>query len=47
MGAAALNPLIGYDQAAKVAQTAYAENKTLEQVVVEKGIMTADAFRKL
>ena len=47
MGAAALNPLIGYDQAAKVAQTAYAENKTLEQVVIEKGIMTADAFRKL
>ena len=47
MGAAVLNPLIGYDQAAKVAQTACAEHKTLEQVVVEKGIMTAEAFRKL
>ncbi|RZI45523.1 class II fumarate hydratase [Candidatus Finniella inopinata] len=47
MGAAALNPLIGYDQAAKVAQAAFVENKTLEQVVVEKGIMTAEDFRAL
>ena len=35
----ALNPYIGYDKAAEVAKTALAENKTLRQVVLEKGLM--------
>ena len=33
----ALNPHIGYDRAAEVAKTAYSENKTLRQVLLEKG----------
>ena len=40
----ALNPHIGYDNAAKVAKTAYAENKTLKQVAVEMGLLTAEQF---
>jgi fumarate hydratase class II len=47
MSAAALNPIIGYDEAAKIAHQAYVENKTLAQVVEEKGIMTVKAFRQL
>jgi fumarate hydratase class II len=47
MGAAALNPIIGYDEAAKIAHLAYQENKTLAQVVEEKGIMTAEALQQL
>ncbi|MGE5701175.1 MAG: class II fumarate hydratase [Clostridia bacterium] len=35
----ALNPLIGYDRAAQIAKQAYAENKTLRDVIVEQGIM--------
>lgn len=35
----ALNPYIGYDKAAEVAKMAFAENKTLRQVVLEKGLM--------
>jgi fumarate hydratase class II len=40
----ALNPHIGYDNAAKVAKTAYAENKTLKQVAVEMGLLTPEQF---
>ena len=40
----ALNPHIGYDNAADVAKTAYAEGKTLREVVVEKGLMSAERF---
>jgi fumarate hydratase class II len=40
----ALNPHIGYDNAAKVAKKAYEEDKTLRDVVVELGLMTAEAF---
>jgi fumarate hydratase class II len=40
----ALNPHIGYDKAAQVAKKAYRENKTLRQVVVELGYMTAEKF---
>jgi fumarate hydratase class II len=36
----ALNPLIGYDRAAQIAKKAYAENKTLKQVIAEEGMMT-------
>ncbi len=35
----ALNPYIGYDKAAEVAKTAFAENKTLREVVLEKGLL--------
>lgn len=40
----ALNPHIGYDNAAKVAKKAHAENKTLKEAVVELGLLTADKF---
>ena len=36
----ALNPHIGYDNAAKVAKKAHAENKTLKEAVVELGLLT-------
>ena len=35
----ALNPYIGYDRAAEVAKEAFATNRTLRQVVLEKGLM--------
>lgn len=40
----ALNPIIGYENAAKVAKTAYNENKSLKQVAVELGLVTAEQF---
>ena len=40
----ALNPHIGYDNAAKVAKKAHAENKTLKEVAVELGLLTAEKF---
>ena len=40
----ALNPHIGYDNAADVAKTAHAEGKTLREVVVEKGLMSGERF---
>ncbi|MEM0964845.1 MAG: class II fumarate hydratase [Verrucomicrobiota bacterium] len=40
----ALNPFIGYDQAAKVAKQAFAENKTLREVVLEEGLMDEDTL---
>lgn len=42
----ALNPHIGYDNAAKVAKKAHKENKTLKEVVVELGLLSADDFDK-
>lgn len=43
----ALNPHVGYDNAAKIAKKAHAENKTLKQVAVELGILSADDFDRL
>lgn len=40
----ALNPVIGYENAAKVAKKAYQEGKTLKQVAVELGLVTAAQF---
>ena len=40
----ALNPHIGYDNAAKVAKTAFEKNSTLKATVVEMGLMTAEKF---
>ncbi len=42
----ALNPHIGYDNAAKVAKKAYAENTTLKEAAVALGLMTAEEFDK-
>ena len=38
----ALNPYIGYEQAAKVVKTALAEGKDLRTVVLEMGLLSAD-----
>jgi fumarate hydratase, class II len=43
----ALNPHIGYDNAAKAAKKAHAENLTLEQAVVALGLLSAEDFRRL
>ncbi len=40
----ALNPHIGYDNAAKVAKKAFAENITLKEAVVKLGLLTAEKF---
>ena len=40
----ALNPVIGYDNAAKVAKKAHKENKTLKEAVLELGLLTAEKF---
>lgn len=40
----ALNPVIGYENAAKVAKTAYKQGKTLKQVAVELELVTAEQF---
>jgi len=40
----ALNPHIGYENAAKVAKKAYAENKSLKEACVELGFLTAERF---
>lgn len=42
----ALNPHIGYDNAAKVAKKAHKENKTLKQAAVELGLLTEEQFDK-
>jgi fumarate hydratase class II len=43
----ALNPHIGYDNAAKVAKTAHREGKTLREVVVALGLMTGEKFDQI
>ncbi|MFY9288085.1 MAG: class II fumarate hydratase [Alphaproteobacteria bacterium] len=43
----ALNPHVGYDNAAKIAKKAHAEHKTLKQAAVELGILKAEDFDKL
>ncbi len=44
----ALNPYIGYDEAAKVIKQALAEDKTLREVVLERGLLSvADADKAL
>lgn len=42
----ALNPFIGYDNAAAVAKKAHAENKTLREVVLEMGLMNEADLEK-
>ncbi|MCC7430260.1 class II fumarate hydratase [bacterium] len=43
----ALNPHIGYDNAAKIAKKAHKENKTLKQATVELGLLTSEQFDTL
>lgn len=40
----ALNPHIGYENAAKIAKTAHKENKTLKETAVNSGLLTAEQF---
>jgi fumarate hydratase class II len=40
----ALNPHIGYDKAAQIAKKAYKEDKTLKEVSIELGYVTAEQF---
>lgn len=40
----ALNPHIGYDNAAKIAKKAHEEGKTLKEVAVELGLLTEEKF---
>jgi fumarate hydratase class II len=40
----ALNPKIGYDNAAKVAKKAHADGTTLKEACLDLGLLTADEF---
>jgi fumarate hydratase class II len=40
----ALNPHIGYENAAKIAKTAHKQNKTLKAAAVELGLLTSEQF---
>jgi len=42
----ALNPHIGYDNAAKIAKTAHKNNATLKATAIELGLLTAEEFDK-
>jgi fumarate hydratase class II len=43
----ALNPHIGYDNAAKVAKTAYTDHKTLRQACIDLGFLSGEDFDRL
>ena len=40
----ALNPVIGYDQAAQVAKLAYAQNLSLKEAVLRLGLLSGEEF---
>ncbi len=42
----ALNPVIGYDRAAKIAKKAYSSGKTIREVVKEEGILSDEELNK-
>jgi fumarate hydratase class II len=42
-----LNPIIGYEKAAEIAKKAYAERKTVKQVVVEEGILSEEEAEEI
>ena len=42
----ALNPHVGYDNAAKIAKQAHANNTTLKETAVELGLLSAEEFDK-
>ena len=41
----ALNPHIGYDNAAKIAKTAHQKGQSLKQAAIELGLLTAESPR--
>ncbi len=43
----ALNPYIGYDNAARIAKYAYQTGKTLKEAAVELGLLTAEEFDRI
>lgn len=43
----ALNPHIGYDNAAKIAKKAHKENKTLREATLELGLLTDEEFTRI
>ncbi len=43
----ALNPHIGYDNAAKIAKKAHKENKTLREATMELGLLTDEEFTRI
>ncbi|MCS6845903.1 MAG: class II fumarate hydratase [Caldilineales bacterium] len=45
--ATALNPVIGYDRAAQVVKKAYAEGRTVKEVVVELGFLSEEEATRL
>jgi aspartate ammonia-lyase len=45
--ATVLNPVIGYINAAKVVKRAQAEGRSIKEVVLEEGILSADAFDQM
>ena len=44
MPVTALNPHIGYDNAAKIAKTAHADGSTLKEAGVKLGLLTEEQF---
>ena len=40
----ALNPHIGYDNAAKIAKTAHKKGQNLKETAIELGLVTAEQF---
>jgi fumarate hydratase class II len=40
----ALNPHVGYENAAKIAKKAHKENKTLRAAAVDLGLLTGEQF---
>ena len=45
--AAALNPIIGYEKAAEVAKEAHKTGRTVKEVILEKGYLTAEQMEKI
>lgn len=43
----ALNPHIGYDQAAKVAKKAFHDNSTLREAAIALGVLTGEKFDEI
>jgi fumarate hydratase class II len=47
MNVTALNPYIGYENAAKTAKTAFSENITLKEACVKLGFLTDEEFDRV
>jgi fumarate hydratase class II len=47
MNVTALNPYIGYENAAKTAKKAYSENITLKEACVSLGFMSEEEFDRV